>query len=399
MAQDYLRSPNKALVAKIQSVEGVFETMDPATDAIPMDDFDWPLNPETLASTEATGAIFEAETDIVNTKPSITGTCKMRGSGSVTTPPRFSPLLIASGHDENVKTVIPATGVSDVTAGGASQVTIDLTTETDWPNTDGAMVGRLAELSGNPATAKEVSIIGYDVTGTNVVVTFDHVFSPVLDNTTKIKAPAGVLYTPAQDVPDLISIAAYLDGRVRKIRDVRGTVGITIPGANRGTLNFDLRGNLEDDDDEAVPVTIDFSGLPSPAIWRKGRATLDKLLTGCSNFTLNQNNDQTQYPNPNVDTGFDANIITKIKPGGELTLNMALKATHDRVGKLTANTKMAWSALLDKDAGAGGRWLVTVPNLKFTDVGKGDRQGIAEHRLPYQAVYVPPVVPYALFMC
>jgi hypothetical protein len=400
MAQDYLRSPNKALVAKEQAVEGVFETLDPATDAIPLEDFDWPLNPETLPSTEATGTIFESETDIINTKPSITGTCKLRGSGSVSTPPRFAPLLIASGHEEEVCAVIPASGTSTIKTGTGTTTgfTIDLVAEADWPSVDGEMVGRVVTLSVNPATPINVVIVGYEVTGNDAVVTLDHTFGVTLGNTTEVVAIAGIMYRPAQAEPPAISIAAYMDGRVRKLRDVRGTCGITIPGANRGTLNFDLRGNLEDDDDEVVPTTINFGALPAPAIWRDGRATLDKKLTGCSNFTLNQNNDQTQYPNPNADTGYDENIITKIKPGGELTVNMALKATHDRVAKLTTNTKMSWTAVLEEDAGVGARWAVTVPNLKLTDVGKGDRQGIAEHRLPYQAVYVAPIVPYALFM-
>lgn len=394
--QDYLRNPNKALTAKVETVEGTFEAPIPATDAIPLEDAGFALNPEVEESNEATGVIDTAEADVTGTKPNITGTLKLRGSGSVTVAPRYAAILKACGLGETIATILPPTGTYDVASGTTTTLVIDRTLvgNTSLPSTNAmlaALIGRPIELSVNPTTTRRTGIVNATITGNNVTITIGETLAAAMGATTEAKILPGPVYQPIQTVPPSISMERFLDGIVQRIKGVRGTCGFTLPGARRGTINIDMRGIFHQQADEAVPTTIDFSTLPPPPIWRAGRAHLNKLEIGATQFTCNLSNAQTQHPNPNIDSGFDRNIITKRDVRGQLDVNMALKATHDRIGALTANTKMPFMALLDDTAATGARVLITVPNFKVLDVGEGDRESIAEHTLPYQGVYLSPM--------
>jgi hypothetical protein len=146
-----------------------------------------------------------------------------------------------------------------------------------------------------------------------------------------------------------------------------------------------------------VPSDADFSSLPAEPLWRNGRAWINKLDTGCSNFTLESNTESTKYLNPNLTYGVDREILTKQNPGGTLTLNDKLVAYHDVVTQMAANTRMPFVATTDLSGSAGSRLAVAIPNLKVLKRGLGDREGIDESALQYQAVFVSPTPAYTYF--
>lgn len=400
--QRYGRFQNQVLVAKVESSEGVAESLTTATDSIPVQPFDVDLGEQTIESNEATGSIIAGETTVTRFDPRAPIVLNMRGSGAVATAPRQSPLLRIGGLAEQTLAVLPSSSVFDVASGTTSTVVIDRSsgTGTQLASTNATLaaqlVGRVMTLSVNPVTPRDVVIIGASISGNNVTITFGETLASAASSTTEAVIKPGTLYQPTSTVPTA-TVAQYRDGKLIQMIGVRARHSFTMPGSERPTLSCDIGGTFVSETDASVPTDADFSALPAEPIWRNGRAWINKLDTGCSNFTLESNTESTKYINPNLQYGVDREILTKQNPGGTLTLNDKLVAYHDVVAMMAANTRMPFVAVTDMSGSAGSRLAVAIPNLKVLKRGLGNREGIDESALQYQAVFVSPTPAYTFF--
>jgi hypothetical protein len=58
---------------------------------------------------------------------------------------------------------------------------------------------------------------------------------------------------------------------------------------------------------------------------------------------------------------------------------------------------MPFIAVTDLSGAAGSRWAHTVPNLLLLDPGDGDREGLIEAQLRFQAVKISPTPAFTWF--
>lgn len=400
--QRYGRRQNAVLVAKVESSEGVAESLTTATDSIPCEPFTLDLGEQTIESAEAQASIIVGQKTVTRFDPRSTIVVNMRGSGAVATAPRVSPLLRIGGLAEQTLAVLPATGVFDVASGTTTTIVVDRSsgTGTQLASTNATLaaqlVGRVMTLSVNPVTSRDVVIVKATISGNNVTITFGETLSAAADATTEAVIKPGTLYQPTTTVPSA-TVNGYNDGKKIALVGCRARHSFTMNGSERPSLSCDLGGTFVAETDASVPSDADFSSLPSEPIWRAGRAWIDYLDTGCSSFTLNSNTQSTKYINPNLTYGVDREILTSMDPGGTLNLNDKLVAYHDVVTKMAANTLMPFVAVTDLSGSAGSRLAVTIPNLKVLKRGLGDREGITESGLDYQAVFVSPTPAYTFF--
>jgi hypothetical protein len=402
--QRYGRSKNAAILAKVEAVEGTAETLTSATDAMPCAPFtSFDLGEQTLESNEATGSIIKGETTVTRFDPRLPLELKMRGTASVATAPRQSPVLRAGGMTEQVLAVLPATGVFDVaSAPSTSSIVIaqNAGTGTQLAGTNALLaaqlVGRVMTLSVAPATPRDVVITSATITTTNVTITFGETVAGMGATTEAVIKP-GILYQAPTATPPSLTIGGYRDGKRITLVGCRPKLAFAMPGSERPTMTADFGGSFQSETDTAMPSDIDFTGLPSEPIWRNGRAWFDYLETGCSNFSLDFQTTDTKYINPNLQYGVDRNILTEQNPGGTLVFNDKLVAYHDLITKVAANTKMPFVAVTDMSGAAGSRLAVAVPNMKILKKGDGEREGILENNNNFQAVYVAPTPAFTFF--
>jgi hypothetical protein len=243
--------------------------------------------------------------------------------------------------------------------------------------------------------AQVVVIIDATFATPNITLTFSPPLASAAGATTEAVIKPAMLYRATDTIPTL-SAWAYRDGKLVKLRGLRGKNSLVMPGGERPTLTCDLAGTFVTETDASVPATIDFTGLPAESIWRNGICTLNNLDTGCSNFTLDLQASDTRYPNPNLPLALDRNIITSIDPGGVITVNDKLNSVHDIVTALLGNTLMAIVVTTDLGGAAGSRFSVCIPQALLLDRQDGDREGIMENQLPYQAVSNSPFPPFII---
>jgi hypothetical protein len=400
--QRYGRTQNQALLAKIEVVEGTAETLTSATDAMPIEPFTLNMGPNVLESNEATPSIIAGQKVVSRFDSRLSSTLKMRGSGSIVAAPRISAVLQSGGMSEQILAVLPSSTNFSVVSGTTTSVVVDRSTGTGTQLAAtnallaAQLVGRVATLAVNPVTPRDTVIVSATVSGNNVTITFGETFALALSATTTVVVKAGILYQPTTTVPSC-TLGGYRDGKLVSLVGCRPKLSFTLPGAERPTVAADFGGTYVSETDVAVPSDIDFTALPAEALWRNGRAWLQKLETACSNYTLDLQTTDTKYPNPNIQYGLDRNILTKQDPGGTLTLNDKLVAYQDIKSLLAANTLMPFIAVTDTAGSAGSRWAHCIPNLLLLDDGDGDREGIIEAQLRFQAVFRTPTPAFTWF--
>lgn len=400
--QRYGRTQNQVLVAKVEGTEGTEESLTTATDSIPCEPIDVDLGEQTIESNEAQASLVKGAKVVTRFDPRAPLVVKMRGSGSVATAPRISPLLRIGGLAEQTLAVLPSSSTFAVASGTTKTIVVDRSsgTGTQLAATNALLavqlVGRVMTLAVNPSTPRDVTIVKATVSGNNVTITFGETLASAADNTTTAVVKAGTLYQPTTTIPTA-TIARYRDGKLIKLIGCRGRHSFKMPGAERPTLTCDVGGTFVSETDAAVPTDADFSSLPAEPIWRNGRAWIDYLDTGCADFSLDSNTQSTKYINPNLQYAADREIITSLDPGGTVNLNDKLVAYHDVVTKMAGNTVMPFVAVTDLSGSAGSRLAVTVPNMLILKRGEGDREGITESVLNYQATFVSPTPAFTYF--
>jgi hypothetical protein len=360
------------------------------------------MGPVVLESNEATPSIITGQKVISRFDARLSANLKLRGSGSVSVAPRISPVLRSGGMAEQILAVLPSATSFAAASGTTTSITVDRSagTGTQLAATNALLalqlVGRVMTLAVNPATPRDVVITRATISGNNVTITFGETLASAADNTTTAVVKAGVLYQPSTTVPS-VTLGGYRDGKLVSLVGCRAKLSFTLNGGERPTIAADFGGTYVSESDASVPTDIDFSSLPAEALWRNGRAWLNKLETAASAFNLDLQTSDTKYPNPNIQYGLDRNILTKQDPGGTLTVNDKLVAYQDLKSLLAANTLMPFVGVTDMSGSAGSRWAFTIPNLLLLDDGDGDREGLIEAQLRYQAVFVTPTPAFTWF--
>ena len=377
-----LRADEAVVVVKKEAEAGVRETLNPATDAILVENFDISFDPNIVQPDEKTGTLDPAAPIVGGIKASITFECWLKGTSAAGTAPQWGTLMQLAGYQE----VITATAAPDpaeaATAGSATTLTLG----TNAAAVLNAYRGMPINLTGNPAAGALDFITDYTATK---VATLGENHDPVLSNTTQYQIPANVLYRPASDSLPAGSIDVYKGGVKYEFTGCVADVSIQADAGGAAKLTFTVSGLLtaQGKVNASVPSAAydsDANGdIIAPPVWKNGKMFIDRVARGLSQFSIAANNEIDFAPNPNKTEGYDAPTIRRRRISGTVDPNEVLLATSNLFAAMRAGTKFPMVA----QAGTvvGNRWGITVPSAQATNFTPGDRNRDSISTIPYAA--------------
>jgi hypothetical protein len=371
-----LRTRNAVLLAKIESPEGTDATPSAATDAILVQVTGSPfnLNPNVIETNEATGSLDGAGPIIGGMKATISYSLYMKGSGAAGTAPECGSLLKACGWAETVTAAaIPAAPEACQAGGSATTAKLGSTAGT----TAQQYRGMPLELSSTVTASTFIT----DYT-TGKVATVADTLGGSPGTGTSYQIPANVLYTPGSTSIPSLTKYLYLDGLLYKFLGCRGSFKFSADAGGVGKLDFTFSGIIGSKTDAALPAaTFDDS---RPPVFRGGKMSYNRSECAVAQFSLDSANTVTFPDDPNQPQGFGYPIITARKIAGNINPLETLVASRDIYSDFVAGTRRIVHARYGGTA--GNRIGITIPQAQAVNFTPGDRSGLMETGIPFEAV-------------
>jgi hypothetical protein len=291
---------------------------------------------------------------------------EVAGSGTAGSPPAWGFLLKACGFSATT-TAAPITGTAQ--AGAANTITLaaDASATHDFYN------GMPLSLTGGTGDGQSAVIIDYH--GTTKLATVSQNWTTPPDATTTYSIGANVGYLPVSSLEgDSCTFYFYLDGVKHIMLGARGTFSLSLSARQIPVLKFSFMGLCGAEADVAFP-TPDFAGWQKPKVVASGNTT---------NLVV-QSWRQSILESLDIDLG--NTLVHRLLVGDESVL-ITDRRVSGRI-KIEA-TKVAaknwWSAIkngtdglfcVQQGTAAGGRVIVTAPNLYLDKPAYEDQDGFA----------------------
>lgn len=378
-----LRSANKVLLAKVEATPGTAEALDPATDAIRIENPRISPQPNNIQTNEAGGSLDASAPIPGGMTMQLTGTINLRGSGVPGTAPDYGRILQACGFSETLQAAsIPVAAASNAAGGTATSFDIDTALEADWSQQDQDYQGLPVELSVNPAAAVIAAIHDYRLAALIATAKVTDVFGTPLDATTDAKILANVLYAPATNNIPSLTMELFEDGKRKTLVGCRGVVDFTYTAGGISQAAVTMTGLFDSQADVAVPAaTFD---TVQPPVWLNGKMLIDGAEAAVSSLTLASGGVITTPANPNKTEGFDLPVFTARNMTGNIDPLETLIATRDIFADFRAGTERVLAARLG--SAVGNRIAFTVPRGKYTGNANADDSGVEREQTPFAAV-------------
>lgn len=375
---DLLRGRTRILLAKAETSESVDAEPTPEANAILVNSVEVQPQPNILQANELTGRLDQGEFDIGGFPLQIPITVNLKPGPDGMTPPEAGVLLLGCGLEEAANPEI----LGSATGGTTKTVTVNRSIDTDFPATDGALVGQAIIIGFSP-TPVVATIISYTVSGSTVTIGLSKTLSgaPVAEDLT---VPASITYKPTEDCPPTLTLYIYEDGILWKIVGCRGNAQWSIAAGGRPEMTITLTGFFSSKTDVALPTdTVAYQDV-RPGIWRGGIMSLDSLKAAVQTMTVNLNNTHPTPGDPNEAEGFLPPTITGRDIQGQIDPFETLVATRNIFGDFRNGTKRACAALIP---GVGSHFTAfTFPAAKYRGATGADRNGLDAVTAPFSAI-------------
>lgn len=369
-----IRTRNTALLAKIETTEGVDASPVGSTDAVLVENLKMTKKPNTVKTNEYTGSL-DGFGDIVGGMPfGLSFDVYLKGSGVAGTPPEYGKLLKACGWAEVITASAVPAAPEACAAGGSTTAAVLGTTAS---STAQAYRGMPVTFSGVIAGDSFIT----DYTSGKTATLTDTMGGSIVA-TTNYQIPINVLYKPASITIPSLTFYIYRDGLLYKVLGSRGTMKLTVTTGGVGKMSFDFKGMFASKTDAAVPACV-YDNVPKP-IFRNAAFLLNRQVAAINSFNLDMANTLTQPDNPNALEGFDPAEVVDRNFAGTIDPKETLVATRDLISALRAGTKQPIH--LRYGTAAGNRIGITVPQALYQDEDDQDRNGIATVNVPFQPV-------------
>ncbi len=360
-----LRSMNAALLAKIETTEGVDASPVAGSDAVLVENPQITFNPNMVQTKEVTGSLDSRGPIAGGMTVQLTFDVLLKGSGAAGTAPEWGDLLKACGWAETVTSAAIPVAVEACAAGGT---------------TTSAVLGTSASSTAQAYRGMPIAFTGAVVANSFIadytagkVATVTDTLSGGPIATTNYQIPANVLYKPASTSIPSVTLYLYLDGLVYKVAGCRGNASLKLQSGNLGRISFTFTGMFLSKTDAGVPAGLVYDGT-RPPLWKGGKALINRVVSAMASMSVEFGNQLTNPDNPNATEGFDPSIITARNMTGSCDPLEALVATRDSMAAFRAGTSQVIHA--SYGAVAGNRVGVTKPAAFFTNLQPGDRNGL-----------------------
>ncbi|HSF94773.1 MAG TPA: hypothetical protein VLA52_07080, partial [Thermohalobaculum sp.] len=318
---------NRQFALKNEATAGVEETIDPAADAIQVEDPVPTPNFELLETNEA-GASLDGSGSIVGGGNfGFTGRAYFKGQGSAGSAPKFGRLLRSAACSETL-TAADETGTAQ--AGAAGTITLAAGASATDDNYNGMVI----ETTGGTGSGQTRVI--YDYNGTTKVASITPAWTTTPDATTTYAIRANALYKPitqGQETATGVLWDNAVDAAINSLR--RRVIGacaeMTLNATVRGLGAFDwtLTGILPaNPDNVAAPAAPSFDATrPRPLV--SADAFLDNAALKFNAFSLTFGNTVQQADDPAALYGFGVARVTSRKATGTINPNLDLLSTRN----------------------------------------------------------------------
>ncbi|MGE4193075.1 MAG: phage tail tube protein [Pseudodesulfovibrio sp.] len=356
----------------IEAVEGVAETLDPATDAVLILE-GATITPEgQVVGSARLNATLSGEPDKIGQKSlSLTATCEFRGNGivgSAVNPPDFDAMLRASAMKRDgieflaVDTVtVTGTFVRDeVITGGTSSAT-------------GLLIANVGGgLLYEPLTGTFES--GESVTGGDSSASANSIAAPT----------TGYRYKPTSTESEMKSMTGvrYLDGHKYTVFGARNTFSLNLPTGDKPTIAFTMSGRWSAPAQAPNP-TPTLNPADAPLVVNMGLKVGGHAPLGVNALTLDMANTVTKASDLNAADGVRAYTITARKPAGTFDPEAEDLGDYNPIQDWMDGTNAELSFLLGSVP--GNRIYTLMPKIQRTAVAYGDREGRVIYNESFEA--------------
>lgn len=371
-----LRTRNAALLAKIESSEGVAETPSGSADAILVEAPVFRHEINLVQTDEVTGSLDPFSDIPAGIRGMLEFRLYLKGSGTPETAPDWGVLLKACGFAETVTgTAVPASAEACGAGGSTTTAQLGSSAGTTAQQYRGMPVTLSGEVAGS-------SFISNYTTGK--VATLTDTFAAI-DADTSYQIPKNVLYKPSSSAASSLTMELYRDGLKFVLLGARGSFSLELAAGGVAVATFRFMGMVGTHTDTSVPSTT--YDATRPPVIRGGNSAVAKLARTAFSaraITFDLGNTMEFPPNANATQGFDPPLITRRKMTGQLDPNMTLLATRDLFAGLQAATEYILHTRFGGTA--GNRLGFTFPSIQLTQHNPGDRNGIATEEIAFNAV-------------
>lgn len=369
-----IRPRNSAVLAKIETTEGVDAAPVPGSDAVLVENPQVRFETSTEQTNEATGTLDPTAPIPSGTKVRVTFDVLLKGSGSVGVAPEFGKLLKACSMAEVITSAAVPVAPEAAAAGSTSSVTLGAGASA----TAQIYRGMPVQITGTPAPANGIyPVADYSA---SKVATLAALAGAAIAGTSSYQLLPNVLYKPASSDPPSLTFYVYKDKKLTKVFGARGTATLKLTSGKAGRITFEFTGMYGGQSDDAVPAGLVYDST-RPAIWKAGRALIQRKIAAMATLSVQLGNTLTQPANPNSAEGFDPAVITARNITGTCDPLEELVATRDSVSLMRTGTPQV--VLADYGTVAGNRTALTIPAAQVTQKDDSDREGLATEGLTF----------------
>lgn len=194
---------------------------------------------------------------------------------------------------------------------------------------------------------------------------------------------AGV-FSPVSEGPGsntkTLTMAAYINGKVKKIYGAMGTAKFTLPAAKMAFVDWEFTGILADESDTSI-LAPDYPN-DTALKFSNGASTWDSVSMCLQQAVIDLGNTVIMRPCSTTATGWEHALITDRTPKITGNPESVLVATQDRYLKFTAGTEAALSIAM---AGPGTSSITfAAPKAQIVSIQEADRDGIACEQIDWE---------------
>lgn len=194
-----------------------------------------------------------------------------------------------------------------------------------------------------------------------------------------------VTYRPSSDNQGnskSLTLAAYIDGTIKRIWGARGNVRLSMEAGKPGILSFEFEGADFEVLDGALLTGVTYPSILPPA-FLNAALTLDSYAALCSKVEIDTGNVLYKRESIAAPSGHRFVTITGRNPRGSLDPELPTVAAYDFYGKW--RTPGTLGALqLSASGGAGNIGTVSCPNVRYAAISPADRGGLAALNIDFE---------------
>lgn len=184
--------------------------------------------------------------------------------------------------------------------------------------------------------------------------------------------PIGIRLDPVSENFETLTIKCFFDGTSQLMTGGLGTFTVNAQAGQYATIDWEFTGNYFDAVDEALPSPTFETTLPAQV--ELARLRLDDFDACVDTFTFNQNNEVQIRPCVNDSEGYRGVRIVGRAPEGGVDPEAELVADYDFWGRLGSATRMPFQMRVGTEIG-NTVWMIS-PNAQYTGLTYQDRNGI-----------------------